>query len=179
MPEPVSLTEAKRQVRMADDDSEDTFLETDLIPAARAYIERVSRYFLVAATRTETFSAWGDYLEIFRRPIASVTSPIVYTDEGGDDANYTGFLAPLGRFPFRIYPAIDDDFPTLGEGGVITVTYTSGALSATSEEYLILKRAILLLIGIWFDNRGERPLSKDEQFALDSVLAEMAPVSAY
>lgn len=180
MAEPVTLAEAKAQTNMVNDDSQDTFL-TALIAPARAYVERVSRFFWVAATRSETFGAWGDYLEIYRRPIASVGS-VAYVDETGADTTYTGFLAALGRFPLRIYPGIDDEFPGLGDGGSITVTYTSGALSATSEEYLIGKRAMLLLIGHWFEFREAAQagiVSPEIAFTISSLLGEISPVSAY
>jgi hypothetical protein len=80
--EPVTLAEARAQVNIIDvaDTTFDTFL-TSLIPQARAYVERESRFFWVAATRTEVFTGWGEaqhrqifsrhsrgqYLEIYRR----------------------------------------------------------------------------------------------------------------
>lgn len=180
MAEPVTLTEAKAQVRMPDDSSEDTFI-TSLIAPARAYVERVSRFQLVATTRSETFSRWGDYLEIFRRPIATVDS-VDYTDEAGTAAEYTGFLADINRFPLRIYPGVDDEFPDTAEGGSITVTYTTGALAATDEEYLIAKRAILLLIGHWFEFREAALtgiVSDEIALCVSSLLDDLRPVSAY
>lgn len=178
MAEPVTLSEAKYQCRMEDDTSDDTFI-TSLIAPARAYVERRTRRLFVEGERTETFARWGDYLEIWRSPIVSIDT-VAYstTDDPTDDEEYTGFIANLG-FPARISPADGDDFPDLIEGGTITVTYTAGALEATSEEYLIGKRAILLLIGFWYDNRGEVPLSKDARFAIDELLNELGPVSAY
>jgi uncharacterized phiE125 gp8 family phage protein len=178
MAEPVTLAEARAQVNIVDpsDTTFDTFL-TSLIAPARAYVERCTRFFWVAATREETFGTWGDYLEIYRRPIASVDS-ITY-GPAGDDTDYIGFVAPVGRFPLRIYPAADDSFPTLDDGSTIVVTYTSGALDSTNEEYLIGKRAMLLLIGFWFENRGEIPLDKDTEFAVESLLDDLRPVSAY
>lgn len=180
MAEPVTLTEAKAQCRMADDNSEDTFI-TSLIAPARAYVERVSRFQLVATTRSETFSRWGDYLEIYRRPIATVDE-IIYTDEAGTEAEYEGFLADIGRFPLRIYSAVDDEFPAIATGGSITVTYTTGAIDDESEEYLIAKRAMLLLIAHWFDNRGTiaiGTISQELDFAVRSLLDELKPLSAY
>jgi uncharacterized phiE125 gp8 family phage protein len=176
--EPVTLAEAKAQVRMVEDDSEDTFI-TSLIAPARAYVERVTRYLFVGGERTATFSRWGDYLEIWRQPITSIDA-IAYstTDDSADDEAYTGFVANLG-FPTRISAADGDDFPDLLEGGTITVTYTAGAIATTSEEYLIGKRAMLLLIGFWFDNRGEVPLSREARFALDEILYDLRPISAY
>lgn len=169
MAEPVTLAEARAQVNIVDaaDTAFDGFL-TSLLAAARAYVEIQSAFFWVAGTRTETFTSWGDghrrhhrfgslhrddeYLEIYRRPIASVDE-VAYLDADGNAQTYAGFVADLNGFPLRIYPAIQDSFPALGRGGAITVSYTSGALAATSEEYLLGKRAILLLIGHWFANR--------------------------
>jgi uncharacterized phiE125 gp8 family phage protein len=180
MAEPVTLAEAKAQVRMADDTSEDTFL-TSLLAPARAYVERVSRHFFESGTRTETFRRWGDYLEIYRRPIATVTSVKYSTsDDPADDIEYTGFAVDFNSFPLRIYPAFGGNgFPELVDGQVITVIYTVTSMPTTSEEYLIAKRAMLLLIGYWFDNRGEVPLNKEMKLALDDMLGAIQPLSAY
>ena len=180
MAEPITLAEAKAQVRMVEDDSEDTFIES-LIAPARAYVERYTYYSFVAGTRTAEFSAWGDFLEIARRPIASITS-ITYstTNDTADDVELEDFIAPLGRYPFRIYPY--STFPTLIDGGSITVTYTTGAVATTSEEYLIGKRAMLLLIGHWFENRETAALgvaSNEVDFAVRELLDSIRPVSAY
>jgi uncharacterized phiE125 gp8 family phage protein len=201
MAEPVTLAEARAQVDIIDaaETTFDTFL-TSLIAPARAYIERESRFFWVAATRSETFNAWGDgcvrhwrggwqsrnqFLEIYRRPIASLGG-ITYTDEAGADQTLdaSAYLAPLVAFPFRIYPAIGSSFPALGAGGRITVEYTSGALDSTSEEYLLGKRAMLLLIGHWFANRESviadtRAVSVEVQEAVADILNSLGPVSAY
>lgn len=179
MAEPVTLAEAKAQCRMVEDDSEDTFL-TSLIAPARAYVERRSRRLFVGGSRTETFWRWGDYLEIWRSPITSIES-VSYstTADPDDDADYTGFVVNLG-FPARINPSLDGSgFPELIEGGTITVTYTGGALDPTSEDYLLGKRAILLLIGFWCENRGEVPIDKNTELALDCILDDLSPIPVY
>jgi uncharacterized phiE125 gp8 family phage protein len=179
MAEPVTLAEAKAQCRMADDDSEDTFI-TSLIAPARAYVEKCSTYGLVAGTRVFTFTSFGDYLEIYLRPITSLTS-VAYVDEDGADQTYTP-LAPLGAYPFRIFPAVNDEFPTILAGSTITVTLAAGALADTSQEYLIAKRAMLLLIGHWFEFREAAQagiVSPEIAFAITSLLDELRPVSAY
>lgn len=180
MAEPISLTEAKAQVRMVEDDSEDTFI-TSLIAPARAFVERRARRLFVAGSRTETFRSWGDYLEIWRAPIASITS-VKYSvsDDPTDDVEYTGFAADLNSFPLRIYPALGGTgFPEIDPGQTITVTYTTGALDAASEEYLIGKRAMLLLLGFWFDNRGEGLLTKEQELAFECCLEDLTPIPAY
>lgn len=179
MAEPVTITEAKAQCRMADDTSEDTYI-TSLIAPARAYVERVSTYGMVAGTRVFTFTRWGDFLEIFLRPITSLTS-IAYVDENGDAQTYPG-LAPLGAYPFRIFPAVNDEFPTIFAGSTITVTVAAGALDSSSQEYLIAKRAILILIAHWFEYREAAlagQVSSEVEFTLCSMLDDLRPVSAY
>jgi uncharacterized phiE125 gp8 family phage protein len=180
MAEPVTIAEAKAQTNMVDDDTQDTFL-TSLLAPARAYVEKISTYTLVAGTRVFTFSAWGDFLEIYLRPITSVTS-VGYVDEDGNAATYADYLAPLGAYPFRIFPAVNDDFPTIADGTTITVTLASGALDSSSIEYLIAKRAILLLIGHWFEYRESAvtgQVAPEVAFAVRELLDAIRPVSAY
>jgi hypothetical protein len=199
--EPVSLAEARAQVDIIDPSETDfdSLLEDQIIPQARALVERRSRYFLVATSRSETFTSWGgerhrnfsfsrhscdQYLEIWRRPIASVDH-IYYGPNGDDtDTEYTGQVAPVGRFPLRVYPAADNSFPALDRGNVITVEYTSGALDPSSEEYLILKRAILLTIGHWFANRESviadvRAAVQEVPDTAQALIADVAPLPAY
>jgi hypothetical protein len=145
---------------MEDDNSDDTFI-TSLIAPARAYVEKVSTYGLVAGTRTFTFTRWGDFLEIYLRPITSLTS-VGYVDTDGNAQTYTG-LAPLGAYPFRIFLA-------------------AGAIDSASQEYLIAKRAILILIGHWFEYREAAQagiVSSEIAFCITELLNILRPVSAY
>jgi uncharacterized phiE125 gp8 family phage protein len=178
MSEPVTLAEAKAQCRMVEDSSEDTFI-TSLIAPGRAYVERVSRFSFVAGARTVTFTGWGDYLELWWQPIASVDGVTYGPDGTGTD--YAAFQANLGSFPLRIY-AGTDGFPTLTDGETITVEYTTGAVDAASEEYLLGKRAMLILIGHWFEFREASAagiVSDDIAFTVKSLLDDLRPVSAY
>jgi uncharacterized phiE125 gp8 family phage protein len=184
--EPVTLAEAKRQCRMVEDDSQDDFL-CDLIAPARAYCERRSHgHVFMRRSFTDSFSRWGDYLEVWRRPIfVDDDNPITvaYTDEAGTEAEYEGFLAPVGRHPLRVYPGIDDEFPGLGSGGAISVTYTAGYPEGSQDEAMLIgKRAMLLLIGHWFENRegvvvGQA--SHEVELAVQSMLDELRHLSVY
>lgn len=179
MAEPVTLTEAKAQCRMENDSSDDTFI-TSLIAPARAYVEKVSTYGLVAGTRVFTFSGWGDFLEIYLRPITSLTS-VAYVDADGDAQTYVP-LAPLGAYPFRIFPAANDEFPAIFDGSTITVTVAAGAVDSASQEYLIAKRAILILIGHWFEYREAAMagiVSSEIAFCITSLLETLRPLPAY
>ena len=142
----------------------------------------MTRYLFVGGARTETFTGWSDYLEIWRQPIASIDS-VTYSTSANpdDDATLSDFVVNFG-FPTRISPPLNAAFPDLIAGGTITVTYTGSAVADTSEEYLLGKRLMLLLIGEWFNDReaysAER-VSPDFDFAVRSMINTLAPVSAY
>jgi hypothetical protein len=129
---------------MDEDDSEDTFL-TSLIAPARAYVERRIDPLLRCGTRTETFSRGATISKSGgSRSRASIHG--TYSTEPDDDATYTGFVANLG-FPARIFPADDGGLSDAGTGGRSRLPIRPEQWTATSEEYLIGKRAMLLLIG--------------------------------
>lgn len=179
--EPVSLTDAKRQCRMENDDSEDAFIES-LIPSARAYCERISTHIFVPRVVTETFRRWGDYLELGKQPIAATDDDpilITYTDASGAAADYTAFLHSDGR----IYPGVDASFPALAAGGAITASYPAGYPEGSNEEAVLIgRRAMLLLIGHWFEFREAAQagiVSAEVAFAVSSLLDSIRPVSAY
>jgi uncharacterized phiE125 gp8 family phage protein len=181
MAEPVTLAEAKAQCRMVEDDSEDTFIDSLRAPA-RAYVERVSGYILNQRAFTTTFPAWGDYLSIWRRPLVSVDE-VAYVDEAGEAATYEGFLENLTGHPARIYPGVDSEFPGLADGGSVAVTYTAGFEDGSDDEaYLIGKRAILILIGHWFEHREAAVIgavSSAVEFTVNELLNSITPISAY
>lgn len=179
--EPVTLAEAKLQCRMEEDDSDDVFIDS-LIPAARAYCERVSTHVLVRRVVTETFRRWGDYLQLTKKPIVVTDDdPIVvsYMDASGEDTDYTSFLHSDGR----IYPGIGTSFPGLGHGGSVTVAYLAGYEEGSNDEALLIaRRAMLLLIGHWFEFREAAMagiVSSEIAFAVSSLLDSIRPVSAY
>jgi hypothetical protein len=173
--EPITLVEAKETLWMVEDDSRDDYIES-LIAPARAYVERVSTYSFVAGQRSFTFATPTDYLEIYLRPITALGS-ITY---GPDDTAYENAVAPLGRYPFRVYPSANGEFPDLDTGNVLTVTVTAGAVATTSPEYLIGKQAMLLLIRRWFreDDDGSK-VSEQVAFAVECLLDTIRPLSAY
>lgn len=179
--EPVTLSDAKRQVRMAEDDSEDTYIAS-LIAPARAYCERYSGHVFVERSVTETFTRWGDYLLLSRRPVISVDA-VSYIDTDGNEQDYTG-LVTTGD-PVRIYPPVGESFPGLADAGTITVTYTAGYPdNSTAEEPLLARQAMLLLIGHWFENResviaNDRAAAVEVPQTVNDILDNIRPVAAY
>lgn len=72
--EPISLAEAKDHLRIIDDNSQDSVIDS-LIKASRIHVEGLSGYSLVTQTWKVQFDKWPcEYLQLPRRPIQSVTS---------------------------------------------------------------------------------------------------------
>lgn len=177
MADPVSLEEAKFQCHMENDDSRDSVIE-GLIPRATARVARITGFSFTGGAQTAAFSRWGNHLELWRKPVASVEGVTYGADGTGSD--YEGFSANLTTYPVRLYAAANGSgFPVLPDGHTIIVSFTTGDLDEDSNEYQIAKQAILLLIGYWFNNDGEIPLDKDTQFAFDDLINELRPISAY
>lgn len=158
--EPVTLAQAKAQIRI-DHDSEDDFLNL-LIEAARQMLERDTQTQLVTATWTLTrdrLPAWpskSDRLTLPKAPLQSVTS-VKYVDTDGTlqtfaAANYHVntdcrppeiVLADGASWPADIDSGRPDALQVLGVFG----------FGDAADVPAFAKLAILLLVGHWFNNR--------------------------
>ena len=147
--EPVSVAELKQHIGLIDDDSRDQLLAA-YISAARTWVEDYTGQVLVMRSIESTFSAFGDYLTIFQRPILSVDG-VTYLDADGEEQEFEDFIFSSGTYPYRIYPV--EQFPTLGDHGAITVAMTAGY--AEGEAPMPLVQAILILAGFFFVNRSD------------------------
>jgi uncharacterized phiE125 gp8 family phage protein len=173
--EPVSLTEVKAQCRI-DGTAEDTYLGT-LITAAREYCEGIDwRAYL-----TQTIELWlehwphDDEIELPRPPLQSVTS-IEYYDTS--DVKYT--MSPLDYYvdtvstPGAVHLKYGKIWPTtaLRDYNAICVTYKAGATAAANVP-AVVKQAMLLLIGHWYENREATisgTVSRPIDFAVQALL---------
>jgi uncharacterized phiE125 gp8 family phage protein len=139
MAEPVTLATAKDYLRIVSDSGHDTKI-TAMIPRARAWVEDHVGLVLVEREFIEYFSAWGDYLTIYRRPITAVAVSYAVGEDTPVDLDPEDITVLLNRYPLQIHPA--SSWPILPTGGEIAVTYTAGV--ATVDDRLI--GAILALI---------------------------------
>src|SRR5690606_21876625 len=124
--------------------SEDTLL-AQYIASAQAWVERYTGLLLVEDTVVDTFTAFGDYLELSRGPFVELTS-IAYVDSAGDNQTVTGARVRDGN----IYPP-EGGWPVAGEYTPITATYVAGFDQYDVPEELV--QAQLLLIAHWYQNR--------------------------
>jgi len=154
--EPVNLDEAKAHLRV--DVTDDDVLISRLIQAAREYVEEATGRALINQTWRLSLDDWpeGDYIELPRPPLSSVTS-VVYTDSDATAHTFSTsyYDVDTDSEPGRVVLEYGDDWPsaTLATMNPIVITYIAGygATSASVPEHL--RQAILLLIGHWYENR--------------------------
>lgn len=140
----VTLTTARLHLRVSGS-GEDTII-TAYLNAATAWIERFIKGKLTAGTVTETFTEFGDYLELSWGPANSVTT-IAYTDADGDAATVSGARLQDGK----VYPPTSG-WPSIQTYSSITVTYNAGFATTPVE----LEQAQLLLTGHFYQSRDEQ-----------------------
>lgn len=154
--EPVSLAEAKEHLRKTTDD-EDALIAS-YVSAARRWVEEYTGHILVRRVVTQRFADWGDYLALSGNPISALTS-IVYTDADGEDAEYEDGVLRNVVYPAAVYPPYGGQFPTLGNDGTITATFTAGYAEGEVPEQAV--HAIKILITSMYEGRGS--MSEDAQ----------------
>ncbi len=172
--EPVSLTEAKDQLRISHGD-EDTLI-TGYIEAARTVIEEHTGLALINQTwrlsldriPSEGEEPWWNgvregalseltspvrFIELPRAPLISVTSFMSY-DEADNSQAFTGFYTDTSSRPGRVslrsggvWPS-----PTRGVNG-IEITYVAGFGNAASSVPADIKIAIRQLVAHYYENR--------------------------
>ena len=187
--EPVSLVEAKRQCRVAmDDTAHDAFL-TSLIVAARQHVEsRTGRQLLttVYEQKRDAFPVgpWpaqrqlASITEIWlpKPPISAVTW-IKYVDQTGTLTTWptTSYRVSTHTTPGRIKPAYATPWPVVQVvSDAITIRFTAG-YGAAADVPAGIKAAILLLVASWFENREAvviGTIQSQLEFAVSALLQQ-------
>lgn len=174
MAEPVTVALAKSHLGIEASFTADDTIITSYTIAARQLVELMAGdVLLVPATVAEYHDAFGDFLTLYKGPIAADAEvTIAYVDEGEAEQDYEGFVTRLGRVPARIYPAANGTFPTLSANGGVTVTYTAGFPDGEVPQRYI--QAILLLTAHFYRNRMPvsvaSNLPQELQFAVTALI---------
>lgn len=178
--EPVSLDEAKAQVRIALTNGAYDQDLLALITASRVYCERITG----KAFCTQTLKLTRDrfpgcreegIIRLPRPPLASVTS-VKYDDTDGTEQTLSAstYVVSTAYEPGQISLADGEIWPeTIEEAGAVRVVYVAGYGSAADVPPMI-KQAMKLLISHWFENREgvlTGTISKAIEFSLQDVLA--------
>lgn len=172
--EPVSLDEAKAQLRV-DGDDENDFI-TGLIAAARGYFEETAHRALISQTWRVTLDEWFDEIELPRAPLQAVTF-IKYRDADGVQATVDSstYLVDTESEPGRIVLAKSQSWPSgeLHRLNPIQITYVAGYGDEADDVPATMRQAIKLLIGHWYENRETTvtgTIMKEIPLGIDSLI---------
>ena len=164
--EPVTTAEAKSQLRISGSD-EDTLID-NYITVARQTIEVLTRRAFITQTITLKYDSFPSEMRLPRPPAIAVTS-IQYVDTDGntqtwDAANYT---VDVQLQPASIVPAYNIDYPiTRDIPNAVTVVYTAGYGTATTDVPESIRLAIRLLVGSYYENREATSTAKIHELPL-------------
>ena len=154
--EPVTLTEAKAQVRQTLT-TEDTYLGTLIVGARNRAEEYLSRG-LFTQTWKLTQDAWSEAIWLPRAaPLQSVTSVKYYDDTGTLQTVATSTYlvdvvsepAKIDLAPYQIWPVLQPH-----RAGAVEITYVVGWTDVANIPQAI-KLGLQLLIAHWYANRGD------------------------
>lgn len=153
--EPVSLTEAKAQLRL--DTSDHDTLVSGLIKGARQYLEEI-------LNRAFISQVWDLYLDEFpgateivlpKSPLASVAG-VYYTPDGSSEATFAASNYQVDAYsePGRIVLKDTASWPgdSLQNANGVRVRFTAGYGTSSTNVPEPLRQAMLLLISQWYDN---------------------------
>lgn len=159
--EPVSISEAKRQVRAVDFTDDDDYL-TDLIATARNHVEKYCGVYLAPQTVSVRADKWCDFEFLPVRPVQSVTS-ITYVDvTGATQTLATSVYELRGDAVVLKYGQV---WPPIQTGSLITLTAAVGFIDADPA----VKHAILIRISDLYETRENAGDSNWTSF--DSLLS--------
>ena len=154
----VSLTDAKRHLRV--DGNDDDLAIGTLIDAATGRLEEETYRQLVSATWRMRLDEWpcdpDDGILLPRAPLQSVTS-ISYVDLNGvtQTVPTSVYVVAPDREPGEIRLKYGQVWPfARNEPNAITIDFIAGYGAASAVPGL-LKSAILLMVGDWFENRED------------------------
>lgn len=151
--EPVTLAEAKAQLRVSHD-SEDALL-TGLIRAARAEVEAQTGMALIDQAWRLALDAWpfAGIVRLRRHPVREVLSVTVYGAEGEAQlVDPAGYQADLSSRPARLH--FTQTVPPERRLNGIEIDFAAGFGEAGTDVPDLLKRAILMLVGHWYEFRA-------------------------
>lgn len=187
----LTLNEAKTQLKLDADITEDDAFIQALIDGATQYLDGIDGI-LNRALLTQT---WQLKLDEFPRynsmvsnvqrdvyaiklplpPLQSVSS-VQYVDTAGVTQTWasSNYVVDTANEPGRIYPAYDKCYPSIrSQPEAVTITFVAGYGEAAAVPQPI-KSAMLLLIRAWYDHRaavGSSHITNKLPYGVDTLLA--------
>ena len=157
----ISTLEAKKHLRVSHTD-DDTYI-LSLIQSATQDVEKYCNLILMRTTVIQYADCWTDVGELYFSPVensgaAAITS-IKYWDDASTPVlqtwNASNYHFDKFSCPTRIGLQPNADLPGIANRlNAVEITYTIG-YSGTDLIPKLLKQAILIMVGQWYENRQE------------------------
>ncbi len=153
---PVSLTEAKSHLKI-DTSADDTYI-TSIIKAATQLSEEYTNRFFIATLIKQTCSDFAELETLFKSPLnLAFSTPVVqyYDSDNNFQTLSTNDYIVINQYePSQIQLVDGKSFPTITKrNDAVIARYTVGYGTA-SDVPEIIKQAILLTIGNFYQNRN-------------------------
>jgi len=150
---PVSLTEAKSHLKV-DTTADDTYI-TSIIKAATQLSEEYTNRFFIDTVIDQTCSDFAQLQTLFKSKVSAVAHVKYYDNDNSlQTLSATIYDTQLQYEPSQIQLAENQSFPSITKrNDAVVARYTVGYGSA-SDVPEIIKQAILLTIGNFYQNRN-------------------------
>mgnify|MGYP003650055718 FL=1 len=147
-----SVAKAHLKVDISDDDS----LIANLVAAATQAAEDYTNRYFMQATITMKADTWDDIETLYKSPVDSITHIKYYdTNDSLQTLAASVYLADLYSMPARISLMPDESFPDLSSRKMaVEVKYVVGEGTTTDTISDIVKQAVLLMVGHWYEHRS-------------------------
>lgn len=146
---PVTIEDARRQVRLDEDDNSLDFDLTKFIADAASWLEKYTGHRLVAADVEERFTTF-DRIELRAWPIRADAAATLSYDVVGTPVTIAGVRLTAGQRPAQVFPAHGTRFPCAPADITVTVRAGYEAEDAVPGNF---RRAMLILISAYESDR--------------------------
>jgi uncharacterized phiE125 gp8 family phage protein len=149
---PVSLTEAKSHLKV-DTNADDTLI-TNLIIAATQVSEEYTNRFFIDTVVNQTSTSFNGLNELFKSKVSSVAHVKYYDSDNTQQTWASSNYVVNNEFePCQINLVVDGTLPSIAQRvDAVECRYTVGYGTA-SDVPDVIKQAILLTLGNWYENR--------------------------
>jgi len=146
----ISTADAKTWLRVTT--SDDDTLIAAMVVAAYTWAENYCGIVIEPrANQTQTYDAWGDYLEIDDFPVTNIDS-VSYIDADGNSQVWSSslYIEETKQGKSRIKPAYGESFPSArAQTDAITVQYDCGYSTYPAD----IEAAIKMVLGNFYEQR--------------------------
>tara|TARA_R100000664_G_scaffold31914_1_gene46070 strand:+ start:1830 stop:2408 length:579 start_codon:yes stop_codon:yes gene_type:complete len=150
---PVTTAEAKAHLKV--DISDDDTLISNLIVSATQSAEDYTNRCFINTTLKMVADKWSEIDTLYKSPVASVTN-IKYYDTANTQQTLASsvYIVDNTSKPCRILLDEDQEYPDLADRKMgIEVNYVVGETEDGTDASNLIKQAILLMVGHWYQNR--------------------------